>query len=276
MNHLPPLPAGVRILRDEEFHRVLDEDSSLPDGPHDCPTCGGSGTFRYWGRVEPDVVQAYECPCAEQWMARVYLRHCGLGIMQQRWAWHDLGIRDQDPQMAGRLMDMVRPWIRGDLSNLVLSGERGVGKTLVAVLMMKDSLSKRRGSDPYFVRFPEAVEMFRSGWRDPEQRRLFHVRINNASVLVLDDIGAESRGHESWVPMQVIEEVLRHRIAGEMPTILTTNLSEHALASKYSIGALVAGYGRYVRFTNQPYWDLRTSREARESSLGITRPIVFA
>lgn len=113
-------------------------------------------------------------------------------------------------------------------SGLLLWGTNGTGKTSAAVVVAKEF--RRRG---YPVLFVEAADLKRlvieREMFDDDQT--FWDRALNVDVLVLDDLG---KGTQDTVGMgaRIIDELIRHRNAHQLVTVITTNMDLVQLADE--------------------------------------------
>jgi DNA replication protein DnaC len=160
---------------------------------------------------------------------------------------------------------------------LVLTGSRGTGKTLLANLLVKDLIS--HGVTCYATTFSDMIESFAEGWRDREVSRWFSQRVRNAQVLLIDDLGRErNKGPES-VGDNMLESTIRYRVANNLPTLITTNLTEADVGTGYG-GHTMSLLSEKAIFLPVPGADARKhavpSRAMKEIRLGINqRPVVI-
>jgi len=117
------------------------------------------------------------------------------------------------------------PWGQGWYW-LVLIGGSGRGKTHLAAAIVNALLD--RGEPAHLEVVPELLDWLRAGYHsqgDDFNRRLAHIK--SASVLVLDDLGAErSSGRDgvvSWTD-DTLYQIINYRLQAQLPTVFTTNL----------------------------------------------------
>lgn len=284
MSHLPPLADAVRTLSNEELDRLRKLYPGLPRNPSQCVTCGGNGSFLWWndGRTEP---VAYDCSCVDQWMLHLFFLNSGVGKTYQRLSWEDA----EGVETGAR--DKVADWIEHSDAymragcGLILHGTKGTGKSMLSSLVLKWLLNE--GYDGYFTTFAEMLSTLMGGFSDSDERVWFHSRMKNASVLVIDDLGREIRKRHvvkgegmvdrtSPIAEAAIDDVLRHRAASSLPTILTTNLDLNELERDYgsNIISLLRERSVLYEFTGKDWRGDARMRLEREVKLGLTRPIV--
>lgn len=275
---LPALPSGVRLLTDEERERLHAERPTLPPSPHAgaCVTCVGRGEFRWYPLAAGGTFDytsdpvVYRCSCVDQWILHRYLLNAGIGTYYGRLYWADLaGIERSAYEFVASYLEDVSSFLQAGLG-LLLHGKRGTGKTLIVTLLLKSLLAQ--GVDAYFTTFGDAIERFASGWRSDEDKRWFHARIKNAQVLAIDDPGKEMSGR-AQVPQAVLDEVIRHRVASQMPTLVMTNLSLDDFGSRYGeyVLSLLQESCWTHEFTGKDWRPQARDRKAREAHL--KRPV---
>lgn len=272
MHTLEPNPPCIRTLHDDELKRLLAHHPRLPMRPEDCPTCDGAGSFRWYAAGE---VVDYTCNCIEQIDLHHWLLNAGIGANYQRLGWGDATGVDVEPmQQVADYAEKIKSYAKRGIG-LVLLGEVGTGKSLLASLLLKRLIHD--GHAGYFVTFQELLDLFTSTWRNDEEKRWFEQRITNAEILVIDDMSREYEGRLG-VAGPLVDHVLRTRVSSQRPTIVTTNQELAALGKLYSINALslLVGCCRVIQFAGT---DFRTNhllqRSLDEADLGLTRPVVL-
>lgn len=271
---LSPNPPAIRNLLNADLDRLesLYGPKVLPRGPRGCPTCKGTGHFR-WKTIGGEPAE-WQCNCSEQYQLHLFLLNAGIDLRYQRLSWADIeGVEPEALAMVVDYIDHDRAYVNQGLG-LVLHGVNGTGKTLLATLLLKRLLKK--SYDGYFTTFQTLISNFTEGWYNQDQRKWFAKRIYNAGLLVIDDIGHEDRRRlETVVPM--LDEMVRARVAGARPTFLTTNLSLKDVKDLYlnNVMSLLMGSSIMHEFTGDDY----RSREAEETRKmardGLCRPIVL-
>jgi len=132
--------------------------------------------------------------------------------------------------------------------NLFLIGDPGLGKTFLSSCIAK-VVSENGHSVVYdtaqnlFARF-EAEKFGRSG--DPEAAQAEINRYLNCDLLILDDLGTEMT--TSFV-VSTLYTLINTRLLHKKPTIMNSNYSLEALASKYSPQIMSRLEGEYQKIT---------------------------
>lgn len=124
---------------------------------------------------------------------------------------------------------------------LVFSGPYGVGKTSLAISVLKEAMAQG-----YLVRctaWPLVIDARTSTWHDSKLRSRFLKQVYGPDFLQLDDLGKEI-GAGKDLSISVLDMILRRRTARLRPTILTTNFPLAELRRVYgdAIASLLNGY----------------------------------
>lgn len=184
-----------------------------------CEVCNGSG----WKTVEIDGVESVtRCDCWRQTLvdrlykdARIPARYakCELsnfehGMNTQREAW----------RKATAFVDAFPVVDKG----LLLHGPSGVGKTHLAIGMLKEVIRKK-GARGHFFETSELLKLVRDTYnRSVDETEMDVLRpVLEADLLLLDDLGTE-RSSE-WV-QETLGLVVNTRYNAKRPTIFTSNL----------------------------------------------------
>ena len=274
----PPLPTCIKPLGNSESDRLKSRYPGLaskPGGTH-CVTCRGKGTYRWYAPESRTEIVEYECDCVDQWVLHRYLLAHNVGLTYQRLGWLDLthtepGAIDKAVHYVEHADDYLQAGV-----GLIFYGSRGTGKTSLVTLLLKRLMEL--GHDGYFTTFSEMIDTYTGGWNDRDDKAWFHKRIKNAGALVLDDIGKEYQGRKSsGLPEATFDEVLRHRVAGSVPTIITTNQTLQEMQEGYGGGVMSLLHERSstYQFTGEDFRDSQRRRMLDEIDQGLTRPIVL-
>ena len=276
---LPPNPPACRSLTDPEADRLRSQHSKLWSNPNKtCETClkelkGGETTFRAWVGTE---IVTFDCACVEQWRLHRWFLHSGIDKRYQRFSWDDTTHVNTNAQMAvlGYAADSAAMVNHGEGMTL-WSKDKGTGKTLLASLLLKDLMA--RGRDGHFTQFNEMLETFTSGWRNEEERSWFLRRVRNVEVLVIDDMGRESKGREN-ITEAMFDTVVRARVAACKPTIITTNYTPEEMRQGYggNVLSLLTEVNDFVEVPGIDYRPIIKNQRLQDRKDGIARPIVVS
>lgn len=108
---------------------------------------------------------------------------------------------------------------------LLLRGRHGVGKTHLAVAMLREIIASR-GARGYFYETRELLKLVRDTFATAGESEMDVLRpVLDADILVLDDLGAEKTSE--WV-QETLGLVVNTRYSERRPTIFTTNLDDTA------------------------------------------------
>lgn len=109
---------------------------------------------------------------------------------------------------------------------LFLYGKFGVGKTYM-LAALANALAELK-VDTYFIYMPELVREMKASINDSTINQKID-RFKNASVLILDDIGAEFSS--AWFRDEVLGAILQYRMMERLPVFFTSNYSPEELES---------------------------------------------
>lgn len=118
---------------------------------------------------------------------------------------------------------------------LFLCGSNGVGKTMLACIILKEAYKKRYSARR--ITFSRYLSLLSESWDGGEDSfELF----KTAEFLALEEIGKEV---ESKLSAPTLEELIRYRDENMLPTLICTNLSIEAVEKKYgaSVTSLIKG-----------------------------------
>lgn len=268
MPRLPDAPTGIKLISDDDMTRLS---SAVPiPKMSNCITCEGSLSFRWWNDDRSEVID-WECNCKAQLILHLAFVSAGIGLQYQRLQWSDYHGEQGAMNKVGDYLTNF-DWNDRNGVGLVLHGNVGSGKTLLATLALK--MIAAGGTDCYLTTFAEMISRFTDGWRDPEDKRWFHRRIKNAGVLVIDDIGREAKTSIN-LPESTFDDVLRHRLASAKPTIVTTNQTLDQLHTGYggNVMSLLTERSTSYGFKGTDFRPKSKGRVDEERNAGIIRPV---
>lgn len=187
-----------------------------------CPRCHGIGWLRY--DVSPGVPEfgrIIECRCGIV-VGRRAAALWGKSMIPAEYA--DLGFSTYPDQAIAR---DVRDWLHGGMYPwLLLIGDFGVGKTGLAIALIKQAITEGRSA--VFRVTPELLSEIRATYgrgAGPSELDLV-TALKGVDLLALDDLGAERM--TDWVEEKLFE-ILNHRYNERRRTVITTNLGPDEL-----------------------------------------------
>ncbi len=187
----------------------------------DCQTCGGEGHFRT--RLQGEGVVTCECSCMEQWMLARILLESGIGDTYQRYSWDS--VAGVSAEILGKMLDYKANLDYNasvGLGMIMHGAQTGTGKTLLSTLMAKAAMAN--GHSVYFTTFGNLLTHYTDSWSDADMRKWFVNRVKFSKFLYVDDLGKENPSR-SGVVDELLDAMIRPRVAYGLPTNLSTNLS---------------------------------------------------
>lgn len=184
-----------------------------------CPICDDTA----WKRIEVDgVSRVARCDCWYQRLSKSLLdnarvprgyAHCELSNFSQ----NTDSLREAH-RKATRLVEQFPVVERG----LLFFGEQGVGKTHLAVALMKEII-RRKGAQAVFYETRDLLKLVRDTYNTQAASTEMNVLrpVLESDLLVLDDLGAEKKSE--WVE-ETLGLVVNTRYAERRTTVFTTNL----------------------------------------------------
>lgn len=272
MFRFDPIPPTIRTLTDIERERVMRTFSGLPSTMEDCPTCRSKKTYRSWQFGE---VVTVECNCRDQFVMQKFFLHIGIESMYQRLSWHDARHVETAAQaLALKYAERIDSYLNAGIG-LLLHGGMGTGKTLLMTLLIRKLAVA--GEDVFMTTFQSLIDHYTGGWRDDERAAWFARRIRNAGVLAIDDLGRENKARIDVVEA-MLDELLRSRVAGGRPTLITTNKTVEQLGQLYksNVMSLLTESVLMHEFTGSDYREKAKNIRLEEASEGLIRPIVLS
>ncbi len=204
-------------------------------------------------RVEPDPPEAevdYAAGRRQLMFATMCDRGCPIKLSREV-----SGLQADHAGEASHAIDAALEWLElpigaGHRDSLVLSGERGRGKSYAAA----QALVRLRPGDgcPRWAKTLHVATWLHTRSHDEGSHRSL-ARIEEASLLVLDDMGWEHLDRAGFVRTALVG-LIDDRIQSERRTILTTNLNEKQFCERYgdAIHDRLRGYGLWVDVEKGP------------------------
>lgn len=198
-----------------------------------CPTCGSCplatddpdffdrepNTYRFRG-------EEYECDCNEQMALRKHYLLARIPDQYMRLNWLDY---TGSKEVKGSVALYLDNWegFRANGMGLEFGGiELGVGKTFGATYVGKELV--KRGRQVFFIPFLEVIKLF-----ETEDGETTEKRLRSTEYLILDEVVNYYSERQGSLYAEKFESLIRHRTNWDLPTIMTTNLSEDDLYRYY-------------------------------------------
>lgn len=232
-----------------------------------CPTCSKMGKY-HWQGIE--VV----CDCARQLALAQRYTLAGIPDNYQKLDWSDYAFAM--PAGVEDYRAHLEPFAARGLG-LLLIGPKGVGKTMLATLMLKEFI--KRGMKGFSILFSEVTDQITAGWGSGDKARAaqesFDDRFTHTDVLLLDDLGKEWSSANTMAKVH-FDNILRRRVQNNRVTLLTSNLGVDGLVSNYGEGvlSLLKEKSMAVPIVGQDFRDGLAVRLAEEGRTNQTRAIV--
>jgi DNA replication protein DnaC len=197
---------------------------AVPISENTCPLCGGTG----WKIVErAGLSGATRCECQVESRARTLRADAGVPPNFARATLENFAIPQDNPvarQSLGQVLLEMRNFVRDfpapDRPGLLLIGDTGVGKTHLAVGVLKALIEK--GHAGLFFDFQTLLNRIRASYSGEGDREAYASALD-AEVLLLDDLG--SHRATEWVE-DTVAAIITHRCNHKKPLIATTNLGD--------------------------------------------------
>lgn len=110
---------------------------------------------------------------------------------------------------------------------LILRGPNGTGKTHLAVAIMQSAIAQ--DVQPYFAPSAAMIRQLGSSYQSDTTDEYVGT-LQTTGMLVIDDLGKEDNTDKAKT---FIFQVIDARYNGDMPTVITTNLSDVELEARY-------------------------------------------
>jgi len=262
------IPLDKRFLSDEDAARLYSL-HNIHASPNDyCPTCLKEG-FYFW----PTKNDRVECDCRQQLQYYKHYLNAGIGALYQRLDWSDYNFPNEE------LDDLVTSYIANAKQmvargiGLILMGDIGTGKTLLATLMLKELLKAEYSV--FSTTFAGMIDMFTAGWNSNDEKEFFLERVKKSDILLIDDIGKEYKT-KNGLGSSTFDAVLRSRVQEGKPTFITTNLTVDDMEEGYgsAILSLLAETSIMHVVEGSDFRQKAGQRKIQEVMNGLTRPIV--
>lgn len=205
-----------------------------------CAQCHDS----YWvSEVIDGVDRVRRCDC---WRVAVIDRQLAQARIPKRYQHCELSNFEQTVDSLREAHRRARGFIDAFPAvdrGLLLLGRHGVGKTHLAVAVLKE-IVRTKGGRGYFYETRELLKLVRDTYASGGDVTEMDVLrpVLEADLLVLDDLGAEKTSE--WV-QETLGLVVNTRYSERRPTIFTTNLEDSADAA--DVNSMLVRLGARIR-----------------------------
>jgi DNA replication protein DnaC len=186
-----------------------------------CALCEDTG----WKSITIEgVSRVTRCECWQQRLSQSLLKNARIPRRYTHCELSNFEIHGDTQRIAHqRAVRLVEQFPVVD-KGLLFYGDAGVGKTHLAVALMKEAIV-RKGARAVFYEVRELLKLVRDTYRDSTELSELDVLkpVLEAELLVLDDLGAEKKSE--WVD-ETIGLVINTRYSERRLTVLTTNLRD--------------------------------------------------
>ncbi len=199
----------------------------------DCKSCGGTG----WIVADHDGIPAADrCACVAESASEALEEHAQIPKNYRHVSLKEQLILPQDNPIEKQILSEAMLRVLGyarqfpalTKPGLLLIGPPGVGKTHLAVAVLRDLMS--RGHEGLFFDYQNLLERIRAGYNENlgmSSREAYRSALD-AEILLLDDLGAHRV--TDWVE-DTVTSIITYRYNHRKPLIATTNLEDPDLGS---------------------------------------------
>ena len=186
-----------------------------------CAICEDTG----WKTITVDgVSRVTRCECWQQRAAQSLLKNARIPRRYAHCELSNFEIHTDTQRKAHRKAAQLVEQFPVVDKGLLFYGDAGVGKTHLAVALMKEAIA-RKGARAIFYEIRELLKLVKDTYSgSTEMSELDVLRpVLEAELLVLDDLGAEKKS--DWVD-ETLGLVINTRYSERRVTVLTTNLRD--------------------------------------------------
>jgi DNA replication protein DnaC len=194
-----------------------------------CSVCNGAGfIYPLLTSEKPDYSRVILCRCSEEEThkeRRARLEHySNLGSLK-RLTFDNLILQGRsgyaiNQEQFKRACESAKAFASNPQGWLILIGLSGCGKTHLASAIAGERIS--HGYPAFFITVADLMDHLRSAFSPNSDipYDMFFSQVRNAPLLILDDLNAQIA--TPWAK-EKLDQLLNHRSANELPTVITTN-----------------------------------------------------
>ena len=195
----------------------------------ECPICGGMGFYLKDVPVgDPDFGKAFPCSCIQPKLQERRKRQMNaLGALEaldemtfETFRPDGIALTPERQRTLRAAYEAARAFAAQPQGWLLLTGSFGVGKTHLAAAIGNEIALQ--GGRPLLVLVPDLLDHLRASFSPSSEEpfdELFE-RLKDTTLLILDDLGAESA--TPWAQEKLFQ-LLNHRYLRRLPTVITSN-----------------------------------------------------
>lgn len=188
-----------------------------------CPDCNGTG----WKIVRQEEVSGAErCACQFEGRAERYEEAANIPPLYRHKTFENFKNPPGYAKVSVELKAYIREFKTPERPGLLLSGDAGTGKTHLAIAVFKELMKK--GHEGYFFDYQNLLDRIRSSFdaaAGVSDRKAYGIAMD-CEILLLDDLGAH---RVTEFTEDTVTSILTYRCNHQMPTIVTTNLTDQSL-----------------------------------------------
>jgi len=192
------------------------------ESPDHCLVCDGTG----WKAIETQGVRSVvRCDCFEHARLDKLFARAGVPPRYESCSFEKFNqVKGLSPAVKTVLMKFVEEYPSIDCCGLLILGPCGIGKTHLAVSILRDLIYKR-GVDGVFYDFRDLLKKIQNSYDSISQTSEMQILspVLESQVLVLDDLGAERP--TEWV-RDTFAYILNSRYNRKLTTLITTNFDD--------------------------------------------------
>jgi DNA replication protein DnaC len=224
-----------------------------------CPLCGGTGYLRQDVPVNhPDFGKLVKCQCRLREQEAKHLQELRAISNMERMARftfdtftpEGIGLTEERRRNLRTAYETARNFAEQPEGWLILMGGYGCGKTHLAAAIANYVIEQKKPA--LFVVVPDLLDHLRATY-SPTSNITYDERfetIRNASLLILDDLGAHSS--TPWAQEKLFQ-LFNYRYNAQLPTVVTSNLELEEIDIRIRSRFTEFGWSQCIRIVAPDY-----------------------